>query len=65
MSLESVSKGNISLDGLPKKMKKKREFYEEMMERERRDRHVIVTKTYCRAKKQYLDLQKQLSIAGG
>lgn len=39
----------------------RREYYEERLEREQIERHTVVTKQYCKAKKNFLVLQKQIS----
>lgn len=39
----------------------RREYYEERLEREQCERHAIVTRQYCKAKKNFLALQKQIS----
>lgn len=44
-------------------MSENREYYEEEIERERRNRHSTASKEYCCALKNYNNQQKQLSKA--
>lgn len=40
----------------------RREFYEEVLEHKRLERHVLLTKKYCKLKKEYYQFQRQNCI---